>query len=128
MVKSTESPDWHDKTILVAEDIDSNYELLKTILGEKYKLIRAQNGIEVINLFASENPSLILMDLQIPELAGIEAAQIIREVSPKVPIIVMTAFTYNSDKEAAFEAGCNDFVTKPIDIESLRKIIGKYLK
>ncbi len=101
---------------------------MKTILGEKYKLIRAQNGIEVINLFASENPSLILMDLQIPELAGIEAAQIIREVSPKVPIIVMTAFTYNSDKEAAFEAGCNDFVTKPIDIESLRKIIGKYLK
>lgn len=114
-------------TILIAEDIDSNYELLKANLGKKYKLVRARTGIEAINLFTRENPALILMDLQMPELTGIEAAQIIREVSPEIPIIALIAYAYDSDKEIALEAGCNDFMTKPIHSGQLKAILKKYL-
>lgn len=114
-------------TILVAEDIDSNYELLKALYGKKYNLLWAQNGIEAINLFSTEHPDLILMDMQMPELSGIEAAQIIREVSPDIPIIALTAYSYESDKEAALAAGCNELVTKPFHTRHLESILDKYL-
>lgn len=114
-------------TLLIAEDIDCNDELLKLKLDGKYKLIYARTGIEAISLFSNEHPSLILMDMRMPELDGVEAAQIIREVSPEIPIIALTAFASDSDKAEALAAGCNDFLTKPIDIEELKKKIGKLL-
>lgn len=124
--KPSPSPATH-KNILIAEDIDCNYELLEAALGGKYKLIRALTGIEAVSLFASENPALILMDMKMPELDGIEATQIIREVSPDVPIIALTAFSYDTDRETALQAGCNDFMTKPIDAQQLKALIDKYL-
>lgn len=114
-------------TILIAEDIDCNYELLKIKLGGKYRLIRARTGIEAISLFGTEQPALILMDMKMPELDGLEATQIIRNVSSEIPIIALTAFAYDTDKENALNAGCNDFITKPIDIEELEKKIKQIL-
>lgn len=114
-------------TILIAEDVDANFELLRAILEKNYRLVRARTGIEAINLYTKEAPALILMDMQMPELSGIEATQIIREVSPDIPIIALTAFAYDSDKEAAMEAGCNDFMIKPVDIEKLHSMIQKYI-
>ena len=113
--------------ILVAEDIDCNYELFEAHLKEQYTLVRAVTGIEAVSLFSSENPNLILMDMKMPELDGIEATQIIREVSPTIPIIAVTAFAYDCNKEDALQAGCTDFLTKPVEAEQLRTIVEKYL-
>lgn len=113
-------------TILVAEDIDGNYQLLQAILGKKYHLIRAENGLQAITLFTENQPDIILMDMKMPELDGIEATKIIREYSPEIPIIALTAFAYDSDKEIALAAGCNDFVTKPVDSKTLKTLIEKY--
>lgn len=113
-------------TILVAEDIDGNYQLLQAILSKKYRLIRAVNGLEAIALFTENQPDIILMDMKMPELDGIEATKVIRECSPEIPIIALTAFAYDSDREIALAAGCNDFVTKPVDSKKLKMLIEKY--
>lgn len=114
-------------TILIAEDIDFNYELLQAILKSRCKIIRAHNGIEAIDLFTSENPDIILMDLKMPDLDGLEATRIIRKISPSIPIIALTAFAYDSDKEEAIKAGCNDFLTKPVEAIKLKAIIQEYI-
>ena len=115
------------KSILIAEDIDSNYLLLKALLGKKYQLYRAHNGIEAIDLFKSESPDIILMDIKMPEMDGLEATEIIRELSLDIPIIALTAFAFDADKKEALNAGCNDFITKPIAVTELKKVLSKYI-
>ena len=104
-----------NKTILVAEDIDSNYLLVKAILGKTYNLVRALNGLEALELFQSVNPDMIFMDIKMPKMSGIEATIKIREISKEVPIVALTAYAYDSDRDQALEVGCNDFLTKPLD-------------
>ena len=86
------------RTILVAEDTDSNFALVSIILRKEYLLLRAVNGIEAVKLHAKVNPDLILMDIQMPELNGLDATRLIREADKKVPIIAITAFAFESDK------------------------------
>ncbi len=117
----------NDISILVAEDTDSNFELLNAIIGRKYKLIRATDGIEAVTMFEEIVPDLILMDIKMPNLDGLEATKIIREISPDVPIIAQSAYAYEQDQRAAREAGCNDFIAKPIMIDALNKILSKWL-
>lgn len=113
------------KNILVAEDVDSNYFLLKALIGKEYILHHAQNGIEAVNMFKSLSPDLILMDIKMPEMDGLEATKIIRQQS-NIPIIALTAFAFESDKEAALQAGCNDFLTKPFSKSALINLLEKY--
>ncbi|MBP6066442.1 MAG: response regulator [Bacteroides sp.] len=113
--------------ILIAEDTDSNYELLKAILGKSYRLERAMNGAEAVTLFESLKPDLILMDIRMPILNGLEATQIIREQSADVPIIVQSAYAYQSDKQEAIAVGCNDFISKPISVMQLKDTVLKWL-
>jgi len=115
------------KTILIAEDIDNNYDLLNIILRKNYKLVRAVNGMEAVRLFSEVNPDIILMDMKMPEMGGLEATRLIRMESDSIPIIAVTAFAFESDKEQALEAGCNDFLSKPIDIPILKSMISRYL-
>lgn len=115
------------QTILIAEDIDNNYDLLNIILRKDYKLVRAVNGIEAVKLFSEVSPDIILMDMKMPEMGGLEATRLIRMESQDVPIIAVTAFAFESDREVAIEAGCNDFLSKPIDIPVLKSLIKKYL-
>ncbi len=115
------------KTILVAEDIDNNFDLINIILRKDYDLIRAVNGVEAVRMYSLRKPDLILMDMKMPEMGGLEATQLIRMESPDVPIIAVTAFAFESDKEKALEAGCNDFISKPIDIPVLKNIIKMYI-
>lgn len=117
-----------EKTILIAEDTDSNYILTKAILGRLYHLERAKDGMEAVTMFEEIRPDLILMDMKMPNLGGLDATKIIRELSPDVPIIALTAYAYEHDKQAAFDAGCNDFLTKPFTQEILKEIIDKWLK
>ena len=115
-------------TILIAEDTDSNFDLLNAILGRKYRLVRARDGMEAVTMYDEVNPDLILMDIKIPNLDGLEATRIIRQLSAEVPIIAQSAYAYEHDRNAAEEAGCNDFISKPIAQEKLKEKIKKWLK
>lgn len=114
-------------TILIAEDVESNFLLLKTLLGKTYNLLRAVNGREALEMFQKEAPDLILMDLKMPEMDGLEATRLIRRQTTTLPIIALTAFAYESDKENALNAGCNDFLTKPVSASLLHQILEKYI-
>ena len=116
------------KTILIAEDTDSNYILIKAILGKEYHLERAKDGMEAVNMFVELNPDIILMDMKMPNLGGLDATRIIRELSPDIPIIALTAFAYDHDRKAALEVGCNDFLTKPFTQEVLKETIKKWIR
>lgn len=113
--------------ILVAEDTDSNFDLLEAILGKKYRLIRAHDGMEAVIMYDEMKPDLILMDIKMPNLDGLEATKIIRELSATVPIIAQSAFAYEQDRKAAQETGCNDFMAKPIAQDKLKAMIKKWL-
>lgn len=115
-------------TILIAEDTDSNFDLLNAILGRKYHLVRARDGMEAVTMYNEVNPDLILMDIKMPNLDGLEATRIIRQLSAEVPIIAQSAYAYEHDRNAAEEAGCNDFISKPIAQEKLEEKIKKWLK
>jgi signal transduction histidine kinase/CheY-like chemotaxis protein len=113
--------------ILVAEDMDSNFDLLEAILGKKHRLVRAHDGMEAVTMYDEVKPDLILMDIKMPNLDGLEATKIIRELSATVPIIAQSAFAYEQDRKAAQEAGCNDFIAKPIAHDKLKAVIKKWL-
>ena len=115
-------------TILIAEDMDSNFELLNAILSSTYNLIRARDGIEAVNLFNDKKPNLILMDIKMPNMDGLDATRIIRELSPNIPIIALSAYAYKQDTEEALAAGCNDFLAKPLSVAKLKQILNKWLK
>lgn len=114
-------------TILIAEDTDSNYELLKVILGKEYQLERALDGMEAVTLFEKVKPDLILMDIKMSNLDGLEATKIIRELSATVPIIIQSAYAFEHDRKKAEEAGSTDFIAKPIAQSKLREMIKKYI-
>lgn len=116
------------RTILVAEDVESNYLLLKAIIGKIYTLVHAWDGQEAIDLFKQSNPDLILMDIKMPVLDGLAATRVIRAESKEVPIIALTAFAFDDDRVKALEAGCNDYLTKPLSANLLKETIAKYLK
>ena len=89
--------------ILVAEDIDSNYLLIEALLKKDYRLVRAHNGSEAIELFNAETPDLILMDMKMPGISGIDTTTLLRKTGTQVPIVALTAFAYADDKSLAFD-------------------------
>lgn len=115
------------QTILIAEDVDSNFLLLKTLIGNNYNLLWAKDGNEAVALFKKHQPDLILMDIKMPRMDGLEATRLIRSYSREVPIIALTAFAFESDREKALESGCNDFLTKPVSQNGLEKVLDKYI-
>ena len=120
---------WEGKVLLVAEDEDFNYIFLEEILIDtNVKLIRAKDGQEAIQLFET-NPEidLILMDMQMPVINGYDATRSIKKLKQEIPIIAQTAYHYGEAYEEIMAAGCDDFITKPIDIGGLKNIIAKFL-
>lgn len=115
------------KKILVAEDTDSNFLLLSIILRKEYDVLRAFNGQEAVDLCAKENPDMILMDIKMPVMDGLAATTEIRRQGSTIPIIALTANAYDSDRDKAFEAGCNDYMAKPIMASALREMMKRYL-
>lgn len=116
------------KTILVVEDIESNYHLISVLLGSLgYQFTRAADGVEAVEKVLSEHFDLVLMDIKMPRLGGLEATREIRKTNREVPIIALTAHAFNSDKEAAIAAGCNGFLVKPIDRNALAGTLRRFL-
>ncbi len=114
--------------ILVAEDEDNNFELVKVVLSKRYRLIRAHNGIEAVTLCEDEHPDLILMDIRMPDMNGLDATRIIKEVNRNIPIIALSAYAFDENIKEAKEAGCDDFMAKPFRVEDLLDRIQKFLK
>ena len=114
--------------IMVAEDEDNNFELVKVVLSKRYRLLRAHNGIEAVTICEDEHPDLILMDIRMPDMNGLDATRIIKEVNHDVPIIALSAYAFDDNIREAKEAGCNDFMAKPFRVEDLLDKIQKYLK
>ena len=116
------------RTVLVAEDVDSNFLLLKTLLGKRCNLLWAKDGEDAVNQFKEHQPDLILMDIKMPHMDGLEATRLIRSYSKEVPIVALTAFAFEPDKDRAIEAGCDDCLTKPVSQNALEKVLDKYVK
>ena len=115
-------------SILIADDEPINSQYLEAILKGIFKRIdHARNGMEAVEMVSINKYDLILMDLKMPVMGGIEAAKIIREKFPEIPIIAQTAYTLPEEKELAYASGCTDFISKPIRKEVLMKIINKYI-
>ena len=127
-IRVSSRPDnMNKKTILVAEDEDSNFELVKIVLHKRYRLIRAHNGIEAVTLNEEEHPDLILMDIRMPEMNGLDATRIIKEVDTDTPIIALSAYAFEENIRDAKNAGCDEFMAKPFKVENLIELVGKYL-
>ena len=127
LILSVVMADNRPKKILVAEDTDSNFLLVSIILRKEYTVLRAYNGIEAIDVYKKEQPDLILMDIKMPEMDGLEASRAIRDIDPEIPIIALTANAFDSDKQKAIDAGCNDYMAKPIVVGQLTAMIKKYI-
>jgi CheY-like chemotaxis protein len=115
------------KKILVAEDNDSNFILMSYILKKYYEFERAKNGQEAVEKADSGKFDLILMDIKMPIMDGMEATRLIREKYPDLPIVALTANAFDSDRTMAMEAGCNDFLSKPVSSQLCIETIKKYL-
>lgn len=122
--------------VMVAEDVSINKVLIKALikkLRKNVEFLDAQNGIQAVELYKQNKLDMILMDIQMPEMDGIEAVKLIRELETekeifsKVPIIALTAGALKEEKEKALKAGMEDFLTKPIEIDKLEEIIDRYL-
>ena len=119
--------DNNKKSILVAEDEDSNYELVRIVLHKRYKLIRARNGIEAVTLNEEEKPDMILMDIRMPEMNGLDATRIIKEVRSDVPVVALSAYAFEENIRDAKLAGCDEFMAKPFKVEDLIEMVKRYL-
>ena len=117
------------KKILVAEDNDSNYILMTYILKKHYEYERAKNGQEAVEMVKNGQYDIVLMDIKMPVMDGLEATKKIKELQPYLPIVAVTANAFDSDRQLAFDAGCDDFLSKPISSEvclsTISKIIGE---
>ncbi|MBQ9671760.1 MAG: response regulator [Prevotella sp.] len=115
------------KTILVAEDNDSNYILMTYILRRDYQFQRAKNGQEAVDMANAGGFDLVLMDIKMPVMDGLEATSRIKEAHPELPVIALTANAFDSDRQLAIKAGCDDFLSKPVSSEKCLKAIEKFI-
>ena len=114
--------------ILVAEDEDSNFELVRIVLAKRYRLMRAHNGIEAVTACEDEHPDLILMDIRMPDMNGLDATRIIKEVNHEIPIVALSAYAFDENIREAKAAGCDAFLAKPFRVEDLLDTVGKYVQ
>jgi two-component system cell cycle response regulator DivK len=118
------------KRILVVEDNEKNMYLVCFILKDnKYDTIKAASGEEGVELAIKEKPDLILMDIQLPGIDGLEATKRIRETESgrKVPIIAITSYAMSGDRKKLLEGGCTGYIEKPINLDVLLSEIKKYI-
>lgn len=116
------------KKILVAEDIESNFAQLNILLKKEYIILWVRNGLEAVNSFIREKPDLILMDIRMPIMNGIQATEKIRTMSHTVPIIAVTAYAFYTEQQEAIQAGCNAVISKPYSLEKLKETIESYIE
>ena len=133
------NPDARKPLILIAEDVESNYKLLEIILKKEYELLWAKNGKEAVDYALERHPDAVLMDIKMPVMdgimditmpnkTGIEALKEIRRHTTQLPVIMQTAYAFDTDRRIAEEAGCNGFITKPVMPRELKMYLDMSLK
>ena len=115
------------KKILIAEDTESNFMQINILLKKDYTISWVTNGEEAVNSFLRERPDLILMDIRMPVMNGIQATEKIRTVDIDLPIVAVTANAFLIEQQQALAAGCNDIIAKPYTYERLKETIIKYI-
>ncbi len=116
---------------MVVEDEEINYLYLETVirkLNKKIEVLHAKNGIEAVELCKIHNDiDIVFMDIKMPKMNGLEATKNIKEFAPDLRIIAQTAYSTFEDRQNALQAGCDDFIEKPINVELLNQIINNVL-
>ena len=117
------------KKILVAEDNDSNFILMTYILKKYYQYDRSKNGQEAVEMVDKTKYDIVLMDIKMPVMDGLEATKAIKEKYPDLPVVALTANAFDSDRQLAFDAGCNDFLSKPVSseacLQTIKNLVGE---
>lgn len=128
MAKS-EKYNWSERKILIVEDEESNFVLVEAYLSKgKPMIYHCDNGKDAIEYCrTNKDIDLILMDINMPELNGYEAASIIRGIIPDVPIIALTAYALDGDREKSINAGCSEYLSKPLDQYVFLETVNRFL-
>jgi len=118
------------KRILIVEDNDLSLMLLNDLLKvQGYEIFKTSEGLEAINLARDKQPDLILMDIKLPDICGLDVTRRLKQddLTKSIPIIAVTAFATPGDETKALESGCDGYITKPVAIQSLLRTIGSFL-
>lgn len=118
------------KRILIVEDNDLNLKLFRDLLGANgYETVETKEGLEAVSLARNLRPDLILMDIQLPEISGLDVTKKIKsdESIRDIPIVAVTAFAMKDDEEKILRAGCEAYISKPISIEHFLQTVRKFL-
>jgi signal transduction histidine kinase len=118
---------WPNKTILVVEDESSNYKYVEALLINRVNLVWVNNGIDAIKICEEAPIDLILMDVKLPKIDGFEATRRIKAIKPNMPVIAVTAYAMEADKNESIQAGCDNYISKPYKMEELFSLINTYI-
>ncbi len=118
------------KTILIVEDNDLNMKLFNDLLqANGYNTVQTKNGKDALQLIRDHHPDLILMDIQLPEISGLEVIKRLKSDDglKSIPIIAVTAFAMKGDEEKIRNGGCEDYIAKPISVSNFLETVAKFL-
>ena len=118
------------KTVLVVEDNELNMKLFHDLLeASGYNILQTRNGLEAIDIARAHRPDLILMDIQLPEVSGLEVTKWIKEDDDlrAIPVIAVTAFAMKGDEERIRQGGCEAYLSKPISVATFLSTVKSYL-
>ena len=118
------------KTVLIVEDNELNMKLFNDLLeAHGYKTVKTREGTKVLELTRASNPDLILMDIQLPEVSGLDLIRWLKDAEDlnHIPVIAITAFAMKGDEDRIRETGCEDYISKPISVLSFIETVRKYL-
>ena len=124
------NPDLSDKVILIAEDEKINFLFLKSVFKNSgAEILEAKTGKEAIDLCRNRESriDIILMDIKMPDIDGLEATRQIKKMNPDIVVIAQTAYTFKEDQRRAVESGCDDFLAKPVRPSNLLALVEKHL-
>ncbi len=121
--------DWTGKTLLVVEDVETNYKFIYAALSRtKLNILKAEDGMKAIQVCKENNQiDLILMDVNMPVLNGYEATLEIKKIHPHIPVVIQTAYAMQGEEQRTKEAGCDAFLSKPINLNSLFEVLARFL-
>jgi two-component system cell cycle response regulator DivK len=118
------------KTVMIVEDNELNMKLFNDLLEAKgYRTVKTKNGLEALDLARAEKPDLILMDIQLPEVSGLEVTRWLKDDDQlhTIPVIAVTAFAMKGDEERIRQGGCEAYISKPISVVKFLETLHAYL-
>jgi two-component system cell cycle response regulator DivK len=121
-------PSWPGKVLLIVEDEDHNYTYIHEILKRtSVGMIRAETGMEAVNLFREHKIDMVLMDIKLPDVDGYITTREMKKLNPDIPVIAQTAYAMVQEREKCLQAGCDDYISKPFDPDKLIRLVERYI-